>query len=152
MFYLLNTNVRQWRLSLTTSSHSHKKRRDSLEGSLDWVLFAAELEFAKILVPRLPQNSSNVNIESAGKSKQLFIKYIFFTWTASWSVNINSFYYSDTNLLLIDYACCKLCNIWLLIFENSSTSYHYMEASHWRLVAVITQDRVGDRWQFEKTN
>ena len=29
--------------------HSHKKRKDSLEGSLDRVLIAAELEFPKIL-------------------------------------------------------------------------------------------------------
>ena len=52
--------------------HSHKERKDSLEGSLDWVLFAAELEFRKILVPRLSQNSSNGGIECAGKSKQLY--------------------------------------------------------------------------------
>ena len=52
--------------------HSHKKRKDSLEGSLDRVLFAAELDFPKILVPRLPQNSSNVSIECAVKSKQLY--------------------------------------------------------------------------------
>ena len=51
---------------------SHKKRKDSLEDSLDRVLFAAELEFPKILVPRLPQNSSNVNTECAEKSKQLY--------------------------------------------------------------------------------
>ena len=37
--------------------HSHKKRKDSPEGSLDRVLFAAELEFPKILVFKLPQNS-----------------------------------------------------------------------------------------------
>ena len=49
--------------------HSHKKRKDSLEGSLVRVFFAAELEFPKILVPRIPQNTSNVNIKSAGKSK-----------------------------------------------------------------------------------
>ena len=42
---------------------SHKKRKNSLEGSLDHILFAAELEFPKKLAPRLPQNSSNVNIE-----------------------------------------------------------------------------------------
>ena len=52
--------------------HSHKKWKDSLEGSLDRVLFAAEFEFPKILLPRLPQNSSNVNIEYAEKSKQLY--------------------------------------------------------------------------------
>ena len=50
------------------SNHSHKKRKDSLEGSLGRVLFAAELEFPKILVQRLPQHISNVNIETAGKS------------------------------------------------------------------------------------
>ena len=49
--------------------HSHKKWNDSLEGSLDRVLLAAELEFLKILVPRLPQHTSNVNIECAGKSE-----------------------------------------------------------------------------------
>ena len=46
-----------------------RKQRDSLEGSLDRVLLAAELEFPKILVPRLPQHTSNVNIECAGKSE-----------------------------------------------------------------------------------
>ena len=52
--------------------HSYKKRKDSLEGSLDRVLFAAELEFPKILVFKLPQNSSNVNIECSGRSKHLY--------------------------------------------------------------------------------
>ena len=49
--------------------HSHKKWKDSLEGSLDQVLLAAELEFSKIIVPRLPQHTSDVNIECAGKSE-----------------------------------------------------------------------------------
>ena len=56
-----------------------KKRKDSLEGSLNRELFAAELEFPKILVPRLPQHTSNVNIECAGKSewsKQLYSLYV----------------------------------------------------------------------------
>ena len=55
--------------------HSHKKGKDSLEGSLDWVLFAAELEFLKTLVPRLPKYASNVNTECVKKwewSKQLY--------------------------------------------------------------------------------
>ena len=46
--------------------------KDSLEGSLLWVSFASELEFPKVLVPKLPHNISNVNIESTGKSKQLY--------------------------------------------------------------------------------
>ena len=33
--------------------------------------FEAELEFPKILVTRLPQHTSNVNIEFAGKAKRL---------------------------------------------------------------------------------
>ena len=59
--------------------HSHKKREDSLEGSLDRVLLGAELEFLKTLVPRLPQHTSNVNIQCAGKSKwskQLYFLYV----------------------------------------------------------------------------
>ena len=55
--------------SYHTFIHSHKKRKDSLEGSLDRVLLAAELEFPKILAPRLSQNTSDVNIEWAGKSE-----------------------------------------------------------------------------------
>ena len=41
-------------------NHSHKKRKDSLEGSLDRVLLAAKFESPKILVPRLSQHTSNV--------------------------------------------------------------------------------------------
>ena len=60
--------------------------------------------------------------------------------------DISSFYYSDINLFLTDYVCCKLCNIWLLLFENISRIYHCTKTSHWRknVVAVITQDRVLD--------
>ena len=49
--------------------HSQKKWKDGLEGSLNRVLFVSELELPKILVPRLPQHTSNVNIEYAGKSE-----------------------------------------------------------------------------------
>ena len=59
---------------------SNRKRKDSLEGSsLDRVLFAAELEFLKILVSRLSQHTSNVNTECAGESewpKQLYSIYL----------------------------------------------------------------------------
>ena len=48
---------------------SQSSETDSLEGSVDRVLFAAELEFSKILVPRLPQHTSNVNIDCDGKSE-----------------------------------------------------------------------------------
>ena len=74
---------------------------------------------------------------------------VFFMLPASWSTDISSFYYSDINLFLIDYTCCKLCNIWLLLFENNSRSYYYIGALHWRknIVVVVTQDRViDDNW------
>ena len=45
---------------------SHKKWKDSLEGSLDRVLLATQLEFPKTLVPRLPQRTSDVNTGFAG--------------------------------------------------------------------------------------
>ena len=131
--------------------HSHKKRKDSLESSLNRALFGAELEFPKILVPRLPQNSSNVNIEYAGKSKQLYSIYSLCDQLPG--AMTSSFYYSDINLFLIDYAYCKLCNISLLFFKNNSRSYHYTGVSHWRktIVAVITQDRVADDYLKRQT-
>ena len=78
MIYVLEKTIEytDWIICTCTiagSKHSHKKWKDSLEGSLDgssiWVLFAAELEFPKILVPRPPQHISDVNIKCAGKSE-----------------------------------------------------------------------------------
>ena len=66
-------------IKIFSSNHSHKKRKDSPEGNLDRVLLAAELEFQKILVPRLPQHTSNVNTECAEKlewSKQQYSLYV----------------------------------------------------------------------------
>ena len=65
--------------SKNCNSHSHKKQEDILEGSLDQVLIPAELDFSKILIPRLFQHTSNVNIECARKSewsKQLYSLYV----------------------------------------------------------------------------
>ena len=53
-------------------NHSHKKRKDNLEVIWTGVLFAAELEFPKIIFPKLPHNSSNVNTKCARKLKQLY--------------------------------------------------------------------------------
>ena len=53
--------------SIFTNILSHQNQRDNLEGSLVLVLFVAELDFPKILVPKLPQDTSNVNIESSEK-------------------------------------------------------------------------------------
>ena len=69
-FHVVDTILDNLQVNITAKNrfhHSHKKRKDSLEGSLDRVLLAAELEFPKILVPRLPQHTSDVNIEYAGK-------------------------------------------------------------------------------------
>ena len=66
-------------LGIFSNKQDHKKRKDSLEGSLDRVLSADELEFPKILVPRLSQHTSDVNIECARKSewsKQLYSLYL----------------------------------------------------------------------------
>ena len=43
-----------------------------MEGDLNGILFAVKLEFPKILLPRLPQNTSSLNIDCAGKSKQRY--------------------------------------------------------------------------------
>ena len=39
---------------------------------MDWVLFSAELDITKMLVPRLPQDALDVNVECDGKAKQLY--------------------------------------------------------------------------------
>ena len=49
--------------------HSHKKRKDGQEGSLDRVLIDVKLDFSKILVFRLAQKTFNVHTECAGKSE-----------------------------------------------------------------------------------
>ena len=74
----INTSSKKYKKNLLMGdfNHSHKKRNNSLEGSLDRVLFPAELDFPKILVPRLPQHTSNVNIECAEKLKQLYFLYV----------------------------------------------------------------------------
>ena len=95
-------------------SHCHKKwKEDSLEISLVRVLFAAELEFPKILALSLPQNTSNVNIENTGKSKQLY-----YLWDQLLGALIYLHFIVDINLVLIDYAWCKLCSKWLPIFQE----------------------------------
>ena len=48
-----------------------KNRKYNLEGSLDKVLLAAELELPKILLPRLSQYTSDVSIECARKLEWL---------------------------------------------------------------------------------
>ena len=77
---LLKSNmVEHLKFSKLAFQYSHRKRKDSLEGSLDGVLLAAELEFTKILVLRLPQHTSKVNTECAGTSewsKQLYSLYV----------------------------------------------------------------------------
>ena len=119
-------------VSKHTFSHSQKKRKDSLEGTLVGVLFAAELEFPKILVPRLLQHTSNVNIETTAKSKQLQLLFVS-SFLEPWYIFL---YCYDISLFLIDYASRKLCNKWLLLFENNSRSLTLKEkhccSYYWR--------------------
>ena len=78
-------------------NHSHKKQKDSLEGSLGQVLFVAELEFLKVLVPRLPQHTSNVNIDCGRKSewsKQLYSLYLT-SFLRHWYILILLFWYQS---------------------------------------------------------
>ena len=50
----------------------NKKQKDSVEDSLVQVLLTTKLELSKILVPRPPQNVSNVNIEGTRKGKRMY--------------------------------------------------------------------------------
>lgn len=64
---------------VNSNNHRRNKDKDSLHGSLDRILFVAELKFPKILVPRLPQHATNVNDKCSRKSewsKQQFSLYV----------------------------------------------------------------------------
>ena len=104
------------------SYHSHKKRKDSLDRSLDWVLFATEPEFIKILVPRLPKNTSDINVECAGKSKQLYS-----LCYQHWSTVVSSLCCSDICFQLImlgvNYA------IYYSPFWRQVQQYHHVEVT-----------------------
>ena len=134
-----------------TLRYSHKKRKDSLEGCLDRVLLAAELEFPKILTPRLPQRTSDINIQCVGKlewSKQLYSLHVSsFLERRYILILLLWFYYS-----LTDDAWRKLCNIWLLLCENNSRSITILELNTWIKYCYSYYSRQGNRWQFEKTN
>ena len=92
--------------SICLIMHSHKKWKDSVEGSLVLVIFMAEL------VPMLPQNISIVNIERTCKSKQMY--YLCDQLLGA------LMYLHFINLFLIDYVWCRLCNKCLLLFENNT--------------------------------
>ena len=70
---------------------------------------------------------------------------VFSIWPVSWSTDVSSFYCSNINLCLNDYAWCKLCNISLLLFENNSRSITIQQLD-WtkKIVAVITQNKMID--------
>ena len=76
-------NLQQNDSETNDPNQNHKKRKHSLKGSMDRVLFAAGLEFHKILVPRLPQHTSNVNTECARKSICCQNNCVLFMWTAN---------------------------------------------------------------------
>ena len=122
-----------------SSNHCHKKRKDSL----DRVLRAAELEFPKILVIRLPQYTSNVNIECAGKSewpKQQYYLYMA-SFSEHWYILILLFWY----LFLIYDAWYKLCNIRLLLCENNFRSITIPELNTGGKYCWSYYSRQGDR-------
>ena len=46
---------------------------------------------------------------------------VFLMLPASWGTDMSSFYCFDNNFFLIDYDWCKICNIWFLLENNSSS-------------------------------
>ena len=136
---------------LQSFSNTINKFESVQEGSLDRDWFAAELEFPKILVPRIPQYTSNVNIKYARKSewsKQLY--YLYGTsFLQHWYILILLFWYY---LFLIEDALRKLCNIWLLLCESNSRSITLPELHAGGKYYCSYYSRQGDRWQFEKAN
>ena len=61
-----------------------------------------------------------LNVPGSQNSQNSLNNCIRYIRPAFWSTDISKFYYSDINLFLIDDAGCKICNIWLLLFESNS--------------------------------
>ena len=129
--------------------HSHKKRKDSLESSLYWVLFAAELNFLKILVPNLSQHTSNVNIY---RKIRMVKATVLFIWDKFLAALIHLFFYSDINLFLITDTWCKLCNMRLLLCENRFRSFIILELHTGGKYYCSYYSNEANRWQFKKTS
>ena len=99
-------------------------RNGKIVGKVAWIGYYLRLNL-KILVPRLPQHTSNVNTECAGNSDWSKLQYSLYV-----SHNVTSFLehwytfiiYFDINLFLIYDAWCKVCNIWLWAQVQE---YHY---------------------------
>ena len=122
--------------------HSHKKRKDSLEGSLYRLLFAAEHEFPKIL-PRLPQHTSDVKIECVGqvsmvKTTVLFIydqllgapihfNFIIFILICFWLMMLG------VNYIILGYSPAR---------TTPEVSLYRSLTREKNITAVITQNRV----------
>ena len=122
--------------------YSHKKRKDSLKGSLDWVLFAAEHEFPKILVPRFPKHTRNENTECT-ESQNAQNNWVLYIWPASWSTDI---------FIILILVCFQLMisGVNYVIYGCSfarltpGVSLYCSLTLEKNIVAVITQDRVID--------
>ena len=107
------------------------KRKDCLEASLVQVLFADWIWVAKDTNTQATSEFINCKHWKYRKIKTTVLD----LWPTSWSPGTSSCYCSDINLFLIDYAWLKLCNKWLLLFENNSKSLTLVEKN---IVAVIT--------------
>ena len=109
---------------------------------MDQVLFAPELEFPKILVPRLPQHTSDVNIECAGKS--VWSKQLLFTCDQLLGALI---YFNFIILILICFSLMISCVNYVIY--GCSSARTTPEVSLFRsfltleenIIAVISQNR-----------
>ena len=130
--------------------HSHKKRKDSIEGSPDRVLFAVELEFSKILSTQ----ATSAYIKCKHWMCRKIKTFVFFLWPASWSADISYFCCSGINLFLIYDAWWKLCNIWLFLCENNSRSITIQELNNERKILLQLLLKIVTKivTQFEKVN
>ena len=135
-----------WISKNTQKYHSHKKRKDSLEGNVDRALSAAELEFPKTLVPRLPQHTYIRCKHWMCKKVSMVKTTVLFTCDQLLGALIHF------NFIILILIC-----FWLMmsgvnyVIYGCSSARTTPEVSLYRsltleenIVAVITQDRVID--------
>ena len=137
--------------------HSHKKWKDSMEGmNLDPAWSRSSVTCGWTWVPK---DTSTQATSACIKWKHLMCWKVRIVKTPVFFIGDQLFgalihlYYFDVNLFLIYDAWCKLCNIWLLLWENNSSSITILELINTGgKYCCSYYSRQDDRWQFEKAN
>ena len=115
--------------SYASSKHSHKNRKDSQKGSLNLLLFATQLRFPKILVPRSPQNLSDLRLGPRIFYLSFLVHFELSIYLQKATLHQGSYFFSDV-ILVSNYRGCKGEAIKLVQYYMTDIIYKSVKASH----------------------